>query len=77
MKHGLFRGEFRNRRQNTSCITSKQDDVGGVIHGKTRDLCVVDVLDGVCARYDRSVLCLAFPHLWSYHRVFSVSVASS
>lgn len=77
MEHGLFRAEFRNRRQNTSCVTSEQNNVGGVVHGKARDLCVVDVLNRVRARYDRSVLCHAFSHLWSYHRVFSVSVASS
>ena len=77
MEHSLFGGELGNRRQNTSCVTSEQDDVGRVINGKARDFCVVDVLNRVCARYDRSVRCHAFPHLRSYHRVFSVSVASS
>lgn len=77
MEHGLFGTEFRNRRQNTSCVTSEQDDVGRVIHGEARNLCVVDVLNGICAMYDRSVRCHASPHLRSYHRVFSVKVESS
>ena len=77
MEHGLFGGELRNRRQNTSCVTGEQDDVGGVIHGKARDFCIVNILDRVCANDDRSVRCHASPHLWSYHRVFSVRVASS
>lgn len=54
VEHGLLRGEFRDRGQDTAGVASEEDDVGWVAGGDARDLCVLDVLDGVGAA---GVLC--------------------
>lgn len=47
MEHCLFRIEFGDWWQDTSCIAGQENDVGWVIVRYTRDLGVLDELDGI------------------------------
>jgi hypothetical protein len=47
VEHGLGRIELRNGWENTTSITSEEDDIAWVICGQTRNLSVVNVLDRV------------------------------
>lgn len=77
MEHGLGRVELGNWWKNTTSIAGKKDDIAGVVGGKARDLGVGNVLDRI-----GTGLGLVLPMRWrceilTYHRVFSVRVASS
>jgi hypothetical protein len=49
VEHGLVAVKLRDRRQDTTGVASKEDDVGRRVGGEARNLGVGDVLDGVGA----------------------------
>lgn len=49
VEHGLRAVELGDRRQDAAGVAGQEDDVAGVVLGKTGDLGVADVLDGVRA----------------------------
>jgi len=78
VEHGLFGVEFGDGRKDATSIAGKENNVAGMVGANTWNLGVINVFDGIRA------ICLSKHKVranaelhQTYHRVFSVKVASS